>query len=568
MTPLTPPAVNRAGRRPFGFLNTRRHERPNTIASRSGWVGCIGPESGAAFSNLSGDCRIVAPCGALAAIGGLPGRSGPIRDSDGRIGAGIGDDTEAGCSAAIDHGGGRVTLACDPFGLHSVFTSRRDDTLWFASSLHLLRQFAGTSAEVRLDALHGYLCFSHVPAPATLFAGIEALPAGSRVTLEAGQDREPVETTEIDWCAQEVCFTDEGDALQALRVKVRAAVARQLGDRREVGVFLSGGLDSSLIAAMLVEAGARLRLYTLDFGPPNDSELTAARQAAAYLKQPLTVVPARVRDIARALEGTAAALELPFGDAVTVPLYLLGQAAAQEVDTVFNGEFGDQLFGGWANKPMIAAELYGAPDYSREQAYLATFHRFHGLTDGLYTDEMRQAMGDPDVGGWIGPALASRGSTGLLHLLRSANLRLKGAQNIGPRARQLAEACGLNVRSPFCDRDLADWTFACPPQWFLQGACEKYLLKRAAENYLPAEVVWQEKRGMGVPATAWCTGALRRTISRVLNSRRLKRDGWFRPEAVQALCGGADHPAEFRTRRLGEKLWALLMLHVWLDMHG
>ena len=155
----------------------------------------------------------------------------------------------------------------------------------------------------------------------------------------------------------------------------------------------------------------------------------------------------------------------------------------------------------------------------------------------------------------------AEGFTSLLHRLRAANLLLKGAQNILPRATQLAEAHGLWMRAPFFDRALTDWTFTLPANWFLHGACEKYLLKRAAEPYLPPEIVWREKRGMGVPTTQWCFGPLKREVSHRLSTGRLKRDGWFNPTTVKELRRGNDEPGAYRYRRVGEKLWALLMLH-------
>ena len=162
------------------------------------------------------------------------------------------------------------------------------------------------------------------------------------------------------------------------------------------------------------------------------------------------------------------------------------------------------------------------------------------------------------------PALNAEGFFSLLHRLRAANLWLKGAQNILPRATQLAAAHGLRMRAPFFDRKLTEWTFGLPPEWFLQGACEKYLLKRAAEPYLPSEVVWREKRGMGVPTTQWCLGPLKGEVRRRLSTRRLKRDDWFDPSAISDLRSGKE-PGEYRPRRVGEKIWALLMLHTWLD---
>jgi asparagine synthase (glutamine-hydrolysing) len=402
-----------------------------------------------------------------------------------------------------------------------------------------------------------------VPTPLTIIDGIDKLPTGSRTRFWAsGEERSD---RSANWREHEHQNLDQEEAIITLRGLLRDSVARRLGNEREVGVFLSGGLDSSLIAALLVDLGVKVHLYTLDFGPPFDVELPVAKQVAAHLGQELNIVPAHPAQIEAALVPTAAALSQPFGDGVTVPIFLLGQEAAGRVGTIFNGEGGDQLFGGWTSKPMIAAELYGGNGYDREQAYLNTYHRFFGLTEQMYTKRAQSVAGPADPGHWIRDALNAEGFSTLLHRLRAVNLWLKGAQNILPRATQLADAHGLRVRSPFFDRALTEWTFGLPSELLLQGACEKYLLKKAAEPYLPPDVVWREKRGMGVPTTQWCLGPLKREVRRRLSSGRLKRDGWFNPTAIKELRRGNDEPGEFRYRRVGEKLWALLMLHTWLD---
>ncbi|HEY0016559.1 MAG TPA: asparagine synthase C-terminal domain-containing protein [Longimicrobium sp.] len=439
--------------------------------------------------------------------------------------------------------------APDPFGARAEYALRLDGRTHTAADPRALRRLLGAPRGVDPAALHGYLCFSHPPEPRTLFAGI------GRVATPAPWRERPAPT-------------DEDSAVRALRALLSASVARMLGAERDVGVYLSGGLDSSLVAALLARAGARVHLFSLDFGAPWDVELEHAEAVAAHLGRPLHRVRARARDVLRALEPTAAALHQPFGDSVTVPLFLLGQAARGEVSTVFNGEGGDQLFGGWATKPMIAAEAYGGPGYSREAAYLATYHRFHGVEDQLLTPAARAAIGAVDAGAWLRPALDAPGLPTLLHRLRAANIRLKGAQNIAPRMTQLAAAHGLQARAPFMDRDLAEWTFTLPADFFLRGASEKHLLKRAAEGLLPPALIDRPKRGMGVPATEWLRGwisPLRWEAARRLSARRLRRDGWFRPEYVAALRRGDDDPGETRRRRGGEKLWALLMLHLWMD---
>lgn len=439
--------------------------------------------------------------------------------------------------------------APDPFGVRPVHTLRLDGQVHTAADPRALRRLPGAPRTVDAAALHGYLCFSHPPEPRTLFAGVERVPT-------------PAPWRELPAPA------DEDAAVRRLRALLAASAERMRGTERDVGVYLSGGLDSSLAAALLAQAGARVHLFSLDFGPPWDTELEHARAVAAHLGRPLHRVRARARDVMRALEPTAAALHQPFGDPVTVPLYLLGQAARDSVSLVFNGEGGDQLFGGWATKPMLAAEAYGGARYSREAAYLATYHRFHGAEDRLLTPAARQAIGGMDAGAWLRPALDAPGLPTLLHRLRAANLRLKGAQNIAPRMAQLAEAHGLRACAPFMDHALAEWTFTLPADFFLRGASEKHLLKRAAEGLLPPELIHRPKRGMGVPATEWLRGwlsPLRWEARRRLSSRRLRRDGWFQPDYVRALRRGGDDPGETRRRRGGEKLWALLMLHLWID---
>ena len=137
----------------------------------------------------------------------------------------------------------------------------------------------------------------------------------------------------------------------------------------------------------------------------------------------------------------------------------------------------------------------------------------------------------------------------------------------------LAACHGLRVRAPFFDRDLTAWTFTLPPERILAGACEKFILKEVAEHYLPREIVWREKRGMGVPTTAWCRrlSPLRFRVASELAARHLRAEGRFAPNGlVRDLLRGTDPTPEgaFRKRRVGEKLWTLLMWEVWRKGHG
>jgi asparagine synthase (glutamine-hydrolysing) len=284
------------------------------------------------------------------------------------------------------------------------------------------------------------------------------------------------------------------------------------------------------------------------------------------------MVPAGGEELARVLDDLFFKLDLPFGDPVTGPQFLLGRAArAAGLACVFNGEGGDQLFGGWTSKPMIASELYAGlyGDESREETYLRSYHRFYGLEDELYTPELRAAAFGPGqrravLRPYLSPDAADAPARTFLNRVRLADISLKGSQNILPRAERMANAWALDVRVPLFDRALADTSFRLPPRDKLRGATEKWVLKRAVRKLLPTDIVWRRKFGMSVPVTDWMLGPLRAAADDLLGEDALRRRGLFRPDYVARLRAGKDEPSETRRRRIGEKLWALLALEAWL----
>ncbi|MEO1561380.1 MAG: asparagine synthase C-terminal domain-containing protein, partial [Cyanobacteria bacterium J06632_19] len=361
---------------------------------------------------------------------------------------------------------------------------------------------------------------------------------------------------------------DEETAISQLQTLLEDAIHRQTADLRNesVGIFLSGGLDSSVVAALLVKAGVKVRAYTLDFGEVGIPEYPYAEQVANFLNIPLVKVSATPDKIKQALKSTVKALDMPFGDGVTVPLYLLYQAASQENRIIFNGEGGDQLFAGWTNKPLIAAGVYqGEHPQSQNtfiQQYLRTFHRLWGYERQIYQPEIYAQTKNLHPEEWLKTSLDEELCPSLLHRLRRATLMLKGAQNIHPRATNLGFAHGLFVRSPFCDLPLAEWTFRLSGELCLQGACEKYILKRAVENWLPAEIVWRQKRGMGVPLTSWCVNYFWHDLGTWLNPGILRGENRFYPDIAVKIIAG-ELGGGIRGRRIGEILWLLIMWEMW-----
>lgn len=460
-----------------------------------------------------------------------------------------------------------LVLGREPFGRVPLYWTQCRQTIWFASQLSLLLPILDQYS-INMPAVYGYSCFSYVPTPLTPISNVFSIPAGGelRWTIEDGELQKSTWTRSLEWQEATDQIHDEALAIEQLQTALKDAVYEQVANLSDepVGVFLSGGLDSSIVAALLVQAGIKVRAYTLDFGNEESSELPFAEMVADFLQIPLMKVDASPRKIRQAIVPTAQALDLPFGDGVTVPLFLLGQAASQEVKVIFNGEGGDQLFAGWTNKPLIAAGIYQS-EYPTQDAfihqYLRTFHRLWGYESQIFAPAIATQIHALSPQVWIMDALNSDYSNSLLHRLRRATLMLKGAQNIQPRASALGMAHGLRVRSPFCNIPLAQLAFQISGALHLQGSCEKYILKRTVESWLPPEVVWRTKRGMGVPLTAWLLQELWRENGRWLNPFRLRQEGIWQPDLAIRIASG--ELGTIQGRRIGESLWLLLMWQAW-----
>lgn len=463
-----------------------------------------------------------------------------------------------------------LILGRSPFGRVTLYWTQLGQAIWFTSRLQLLLPVIQTP-QISIPGLYGYSCFSYVPTPLTPVADIFAVPAGTELTWQ-GSMLTYTSHRLLEWREASHLLRDEGEAITQLQTLLKDAIHRQIQElpSEPVGVFLSGGIDSSTVAALLVQAGIKVQAYALDFEPVlggnnGFSEFPYAQQVAEFLNIPLVKVSVTPHKIRQALSSAVQALDLPFGDGATLPLFLLSQAASQETSVIFNGENGDQLFAGWTNKPLIAASVYntenpaGAKNFN--QHYLDTFHALYGYEAQIYQPEVYAIVQTLNPQNWLQEALDPSFCSHLLARLRRATLMLKGAQNIQPRANNLAFSQGLWVRSPFCDLPLTQWTFQLPGEFCLQGVCEKYILKRAVESWLPPEVVWREKQGMAMPITTLCLNLLRSEIRTWLSPSRLLHNGWQPRLASQVIRG--ELGGHIRGGRVGRTLWLLMMWQIW-----
>lgn len=450
-----------------------------------------------------------------------------------------------------------LELYREPFGRTELFWTVQAEAVWFSSRLDLLIELLGLR-EADTQALYLYTCFSYIPTPLSAVTQVHSVVAGERLTFS--NSLTPQRETVVDWRYPHTETLSEGSAVSRLQGLLQESIEVLTPCQQKYGVFLSGGLDSSVTAALLRQRGIRPVAYTLDFGEYGVSEIEYAQAVADHLGLKLRRVSASPDRLSNSLHKTVSALDQPYGDGVTVPLYLLAEAARNDgCEVVFNGEGGDQLFAGWTNKPLIASEVYGRTQ-SRYQEYLKTFHRFSGLEHQIFSDKMLSQIAQTEPLDWLRDALNFEAD--FLSSLRRANLKLKGAQNIQPRATRLAHAHNLDVRSPFCYEPLVEILSNCKGDLLLRGACEKYLLKRAVEHLLPKEVVWREKRGMGVPLTQLLLGPLWRRLCKLLDPSVLSLEGRFIPDLALKLATGR-LSGQMQGRRIGELLWLLLVWQVW-----
>lgn len=250
-----------------------------------------------------------------------------------------------------------------------------------------------------------------------------------------------------------------------------------------------------------------------------------------------------------------------------MPNFELSRIVAGSVGHAFNGEGGDPVFGGPKNLPMLVAHWYGGVDHgpgSRERTYLSSFRRAYDEIDRLLTDDVRQQIDiERDLLSPLTPILHGDRPTTLLGKLQVANVRLKGAQLILPKVERMTAAAKLAMASPLFDARLVELAFAMPGRMKLRDGVEKWILKAAWGDALPASVVQRPKSGMRVPVHDWFKTEMRPLARELLSERRLARGGIWNPKRVaQILDYDVDQPGG----RFGLKLWMLLAFETWRSL--
>ncbi len=533
-------------------------------------------------------------------------------------------------TAVWDAPRGRLVLARDRLGIKPLFWAETGDGLVFASEIKAILA-TGHRRELDRQALHDYLSLDYVPGPRTMFLGINKLPAGHTLTWDAGA---PVRSRRLTlrryWDFPEQS-SGESESLPTRKEDLQRLVRDHLEDAVEaamvsdvpVGAFLSGGLDSSLVVALMSRlAGDRVRTFSVGFGGADSSydELPWARRVAEYCRTRHHEAIA-VPDTETIVDKLTEAFDEPFGDSSAVGAWIVAREAAQHTKVVLSGDGGDEVFGGYviyrADRlapfyrrlpravggrllPFIAA---GLPASDRKMSLDLMLRRFTGgagldplaahvawrqIFDeaskaALYADQLdgRRAEGGA-MGRALGPTGASGSRAGdplrpTLELFRELHDAYPGDDRLNrflvldsrvslvddmlTKVDRTSMAHSLEVRVPLLDHRLVELMSRIPSRHKVPPATLrlKAIMKDVAEEYLPHEVVHRKKAGFHVPIPRWLRDDLRPLVERQLGHEIVARQGIFDPDAVGELVSAHMSGRVNASRRI----WGLLMFGVW-----
>ena len=486
-------------------------------------------------------------------------------------------------------------LARDRLGKKPLYYFHDGSRLIFGSEIKCILAYPNAPRVLDRSVLPLYLTYGYVPAPQTIFAGIRALRPGCWLKVADGK------TEEKQYWSAPSANPPEGSKTfgrveqnwaEALLEQLREAVRLRLISDVPLGAFLSGGLDSSAVAALMAEAASSpVKTFAIGFsGEPSYDETAHARVVAQHLgadhhefivePQTIDLVPKLVWHF-----------DQPFGDSSAIPTYLVSKLAREHVTVALNGDGGDELFAGYDrfHAARLAQQYRHLPEWAHRGVEAVAKALPHGTG---YRDLGRRVLRfvtrarlplPQQYLGWVGimpPELVdgltvgSGGERPIAHFqnyfpqlnggdpvptLLRVNLISYLPDDLLVKADRMSMAASLEARSPFLDHVLVEFAATMPASLKLRGGASKYILKRAFEGKLPREIIYRRKHGFGVPIGKWFRTTLREYLADTLLSARARERGLLQPEVVQGLV--SEHLSGERDH--GHVLWTLLMLEAW-----
>jgi asparagine synthase (glutamine-hydrolysing) len=478
-------------------------------------------------------------------------------------------------------------LARDPVGVKPLYYAWHAGSFVFGSELKALRPFPGLPHDLDLDALALYLECQYIPAPRSIYAAIRKLPAGHWLAVRDGNI-----ATGAYWRPSYVPKSrqDGAVAVDALEHELRRSVESMLVSDVPLGAFVSGGVDSGVIAALATRiSGRAIDTFNLGFtGRDVGSEHEHAARVARHIGSRHHCLMLAPGDVLPALDRWVDVFDEPFGDQAALPTMLLAQYARREVTVVLTGEGADEVFGGYSNYtkrvreeritrvlgargsplPSLARRL--PPRLARDRILKAVAEpraRRYATIPNIFDDLLRGEYFTPAFHGAVRARIADSAevfydecdSPAYLDHLLNIDARLWLPDDLLAKVDRATMAFSLEARVPYLDHGFFGFCARLPPAQKISGNLRKVILKRLAERHLPHEIVQREKQGFMMPLDRWLANELKADLARTLGPTGLQRRGLIRPEAIARLQ--AEHAAGRKNHAM--RLWVLLILERW-----
>ncbi len=503
-----------------------------------------------------------------------------------------------------------LTLARDRIGEKPLYYGWQGNSFLFGSELKALRAHPAFKGQINREVLCSLLRFSYVPAPNSIYTGISKLSPGCLVTVSL-QKREPIVSTY--WSGLDIAesgvansFTGSADkAIDELEVLLKDAVHQQMMADVPLGAFLSGGIDSSTIVALMQAQSSRpVKTFSIGFHEEGYNEAVHAKAVARHLGTDHTELYVTADQAMAVIPHLPTLYDEPFSDASQIPTFLVSQLARQNVTVSLSGDAGDELFCGY-NRYQMTAKLWhkmaAVPLPLRKLAaksltsisphswdkfsdkiegLLPRFARLNNLGDKLHkgarvmtsrtTDELYLAM----ISHWHDPAtvvlrgqdkasLFSADTKGLDNVQRMMLLDMLNymPDDILTKVDRAAMSVSLETRVPFLDHRVVEFAWRLPQSMKLRDGQTKWALRQVLYRHVPRALIERPKMGFAVPIDSWLRGPLRDWVESMLSKSRLQNEGFFNPEPIRQKW--QEHLSGKRNWQY--HLWDVLMFQAWLE---
>lgn len=483
--------------------------------------------------------------------------------------------------------------ARDRLGKKPFFYAFVHDTFIFASEIKALLKHPSVKKDINLKAIDYYLTYQYIPAPMSIFKDIFALlPAH---TLTVYENRRHVIASYWEITFKQKTRLSLHEAEEVLLYKLKEAVRTRMISDVPLGAFLSGGIDSSIIVALMSEYSERpVKTFSIGFEEESFSELSYARQIAKRYHtdhHEFIVKP----DAVEILPKLVWYFEQPYADASALPTYYLARETRKYVTVTLTGDGGDENFAGYlrhranlladtiSNKlpTLLWKSLYRIlPEISHQKSLFRYFKRFtqaagesparrnllwhcifrNELKDSIYSEYMKNTLKGINAYSFMEDVYSGAHADTMLDAVLYTDIKTYLPFDLLVKMDIATMAHSLEARSPFLDHELMEWTATLPPAYKMHLYKGKYILKKCFKDMIPSSILKRRKMGFGVPLEQWFRGSCLNTFMKeaLLSSRSIGR-GYFKAKAIEKLI--QEH--EQKKFDHGYRLWSLLMLEMW-----